>query len=384
MPRSFWFYAITHAVQMMNTIPGKFKDHLASPFMLVHGVSHDVWTWTPLFSLCYFHHKKDDNNTCSKHMAHTMDGMIIGRSIISNALMVYNPQNWQYYEPESYWIDSYWLPGSVYPTLRYDIGLFCYLLWDDNPPFKKKYPRGTRVKRIDPETNMLLAGTMMDIPFLLYPSGDASILNYTVLFNNEFLASIPLKHMAGLIPPPPITLNDSDAAASLLPPFLRLNFKITFEHESQYHKGFLGLHDGIYRFMYKSHVNKRKEDWSVPLPNLPTTWVDLCVEGVLLPGHISHTFLRSPVSPQQLTFDPVASVVSALNRHKECPPTLLKALTNLHPDCDIWLQSYAKEKGGLESLNTYQKINPWQVLCPLGERRTSRHSNNVCPCDQEG
>jgi hypothetical protein len=108
--------------------------------------------------------------------------------------------------------------------------------------------------------------------------------------------------------------------------------------------------------VYKSHVNKRKEDWSVPLPNLPTTWVDLCVEGVLLPGHISHTFLRSPVSLQQSTFDPVASVVSTLNLHKECPPTLLKALADSHPDRNVWLQSYAKEKGSLKSLNTYQKI----------------------------
>jgi hypothetical protein len=37
MPRTFWFYAITHAARMMNTIPGKWKDRLALPFMLVHG-----------------------------------------------------------------------------------------------------------------------------------------------------------------------------------------------------------------------------------------------------------------------------------------------------------------------------------------------------------
>ncbi len=72
-------------------IPGKFKDCLASPFMLVHGVGHNVWTWTPLFSLYYFHHKKDGDDTPSKHVANTMDGLIVGRSPTSNALMVYNP-----------------------------------------------------------------------------------------------------------------------------------------------------------------------------------------------------------------------------------------------------------------------------------------------------
>jgi hypothetical protein len=120
---------------MMNMILGKFKDHLASPFLLVHGIGHNVRTWTPLFSLCYFHHKKDGNNTRAKHMAHMMDGVIVGLSPTSNALIVYNPCNHQYYKPDSYRIDSYWLPGSVYPTLGYDGGLICYLLCNDSPPF---------------------------------------------------------------------------------------------------------------------------------------------------------------------------------------------------------------------------------------------------------
>jgi hypothetical protein len=54
MPRSYWFFAITHAAWMMNAIPGKFRDRLASPFLLVHGVGHDERTWIPLFLLCFF------------------------------------------------------------------------------------------------------------------------------------------------------------------------------------------------------------------------------------------------------------------------------------------------------------------------------------------
>ena len=53
---------------------------LSSPFLLVHGVGHDERTWTPLFSLCYFHHTKDGDLSRSKHQPHTMDGIIIGRS----------------------------------------------------------------------------------------------------------------------------------------------------------------------------------------------------------------------------------------------------------------------------------------------------------------
>ena len=90
--------------------------------------------------------------------------------------------------------------------------------------------------------------------------------------------------------------------------------------------------------------------------NLPSTWVDHCVKGVLLPSLISHTFLWLSVSPQQSTFDPVASFVSALNLHKECPPTLLKALADSHPDCEVWLEGYREKIGGLQALNTYKKI----------------------------
>ncbi len=195
MPRAFWFYAIVHSARMMNVIPGKIHGCIASPFLLVHGVGHDEQTWIPLFSLCYFHHEKDGDIKRSKHQAHSMDGVIIGRSPTSNALLVYNPRNKQYYEPNSYRIDSYRLPGSVYRDLKYDGGLFCSLYRDDNPPIKELYPPGTRVERIDPTSHMLLAGTVMDIPFSDGCSPDDSLASspsYTVLFDNGTSASIPL------------------------------------------------------------------------------------------------------------------------------------------------------------------------------------------------
>jgi hypothetical protein len=133
----------------------------------------------------------------------------------------------------------------------------------------------------------------------------------------------------------------------------------------------LGQRNGIYHFVFKFHINKRKEDWSIPLTNFPTTWMDLCIEGVLLPSHISHTFLCSPTSPQLSTFDPVASFVSALHLHKECPPTLLKAVANSHIDREVWLQSYKEQKSGLESLNTNSKstLGEYQALHKKGTPR---------------
>jgi len=139
MPRSYWFFAITHAALVMNAIPGRVDGGLVSPFLLVHGVGHNKHTWIPLFSLCYFHHTKDGDLSCSKHQAHTMDGIIIGCSPKSNALLVYDACTKQFYEPDSYRIDSYRLPSSIYSDIKYDGGLFCSLLCDDNPSFEEKY-----------------------------------------------------------------------------------------------------------------------------------------------------------------------------------------------------------------------------------------------------
>jgi len=238
MPRSFWFYAIVHSARMIIAIPGKFGGKLASPFLLVHGSGHDKRTWFPLFSVCYFHHVRDGDIPRSHCQSHTFDGIAIGRSPTSNALLVYNPRTKRYYEPDSYRLDPYRLPSLVYPSLKYDGGLFCSLLRDENVPMEEPFPPGTRVERLDPSTNMLLAGTVMDIPLSLDSSGSPS---YQILFDNGTSASIPLSEMASSIPAAPRpslvpTDSSQDGLTTLLPPFLSVNSRITYEHDGAYHK----------------------------------------------------------------------------------------------------------------------------------------------------
>jgi hypothetical protein len=225
MPQSFWFRAIVHSAWMMNAIPGKFGGKLASPFLLVHGLGDNERTWFPLFSNFYFHHEKDGDVPRSHCQSHTMDGITIGCSPTLNAMLVYNLRLKQYYKPDSYRLDPYRLPSLVYPSLNYDGGLFCSLFWDENVPVEEVYPPGTRVERLDPATNMLLAGTIMDIPLSTAPSSSTL---YHVLFNNGTLASIPFVKMESLIPAPPLpsstpTDSSSDGSPSLLPPFLSVN-----------------------------------------------------------------------------------------------------------------------------------------------------------------
>jgi len=70
----------------------------------------------------------------------------------------------------------------------------------------------------------------------------------------------------------------------------------------------------------------------VPLQDLPFKWSEICVEGILKPGHNASTFLCQPNSS---TFDPVANFISAVNLHQDCPSSLLRALVNNHPDQEV-------------------------------------------------
>jgi hypothetical protein len=269
MPCSFWYFAIQHAARMMNVIPGKYKGKLASPFMLIHGVCPDQRAWLPIFSLCYFHHKNDSSISRSKNQAHTIDGIIIGRDPTSTAILVYNPRNQKYYKPDSYHIDPYHLPSLVYSNIKYDGGLIVSLHWDEIASISEPFPPGTKVATVNPTSGHTLLGTVMDIP-----------LDPNIQFDARTSSSIPAAKMPDLIPKPAVDISDN---THLLPPFLKVGSKITFKKDRQYHKGYLTqIPDSSYRFSYKSHINKKQEDWGTPLPNLARTWQDLCTKGLLL------------------------------------------------------------------------------------------------------
>jgi hypothetical protein len=119
MPHQFWYYAIAHTACIMIALLVKIHGRLASPFLLVHGVGHNPQAWVLILSLCYFHHEKDRDITRSHNQAHTMDGIIVGHSSTSNAIMAYNPRNKKYYKPDSYHINMYHLPSSVYHNIKH-------------------------------------------------------------------------------------------------------------------------------------------------------------------------------------------------------------------------------------------------------------------------
>jgi hypothetical protein len=179
-------------------------------------------------------------------------------------ILVYNPHNQKYYEPDSYCLDPYHLPFSVYPTIKYNGRLFVSLHWDKVVSISKPFLLGTQMTNVHPTMGKTHSGTVMDIPF------DPNLSpHYLVLYNDGKLLPIPAASMAALIPKPMVDTLDT---SHLLPPFLQVRSIITFEKDSQYHKGYLShLPNGTYWFSFKSHVSKKHKDWGAPFPNLTTT-----------------------------------------------------------------------------------------------------------------
>jgi hypothetical protein len=147
-----------------------------------------------------------------------------------------------------------------------------------------------------------------------------------------------------------------------------LNSKITFKHDRQFHKGYLTKSpEGTYCFSYKSHINKKHPDLSVPLPNLPSTWHNLCTKETLLPSHSVSSFV----------WDKSAHFVSAAGLLWECPHLLLKALVPTNLDRDTWLLSFQEEKNGIKSQNTY-KILSLAKYHTLWEKGAPRAIPTMC------
>jgi hypothetical protein len=188
-------------------------------------------------------------------------------------------------------------------------------------------------------------GHSYDIPF-----DSMSSPQYFIMFDNGTTHSIKALEMTLLIPKPPPPNSDT---THLLPPFLQVGSKITFKHNGQCYKGFLSQTvDGIYKFSYKPHINKKSEDWDINIPNLPTTaWQDLCTKGISLPGHQSSSLQRL-----SLPASTSANFVNALALKCECPQSLLTSLNSTHLNQEIQLNSFREEKSGIQSLNTYLKI----------------------------
>eukprot|EP00956_Cyclotella_meneghiniana_P012602 scaffold17913_cov36-Cyclotella_meneghiniana.AAC.1 len=354
--REFWFFAIRHAVIMINQIPGRLGRRLTTPFELVYGVKPDSSTWFELFSVRYFDHKTENSASKSNVEVQTLAGIAVGRDEKSNTIRFYNPLTRSYYSPPVFKLDEGRLPVSLFPTkITFDGGLICGLQSNNTDPSPEPFPPGTRVNVL--VNNTPQRGTIqhvpMPLPAVLEPTAELRVRVRLVELTFADLLSPATETPVN--PASPTTVWEGIPSH-----YLHQNAKITYEHEGTYLKGYLSYteHDG-FEFVVRRNARSKKVDFKVPLPDFSRTWTTLLAEERLLFGHTTvSSFLRRDTYNNA----PSANHVSAKNLINPCPPSLSKALHPSNPDRHVWLDSYKEEKGGLEQLEVFERINKKQYL----------------------
>eukprot|EP00956_Cyclotella_meneghiniana_P015762 scaffold24459_cov75-Cyclotella_meneghiniana.AAC.3 len=372
---------------MINQVPGRLGRKLTSPFELVHGVKPDSATWFELFSVGYFPHSSDDGETKSKSQANTLDGIAVGRDEQTNTILFYSPVTKQYYRPAIFKLDESRLPISCFPkSIKFDGGLTCGLVRNRTDPTPEPFPPGTRVTLT--RESKTIKGTVANVP-LPYASSlvtssvddsdDDQSTKYVIQLDNGTTTEVDFSELAPRTQNSPSETITSDSPSnpfSTLPYILQRNSKITLDHRGAFHKGYLDhTPEGGFSFVAKRAPNSKKHLWSVPLPDFSHQWYSMVAENLILPGHSTvSSFLR----PNSSNNAPSAKHVSAANLMNPCPPSLVKALHPSNPDREVWLASYLEEKGGLESLHVYEKINKKTYLALRRSGRIGKALPSMC------
>ena len=365
--RDYWFFALSHAVLMLNQIPGRLNDKLTTPYELVHGEKPDSRTWFELFSVGFFRHDTDvpSGDARSKSQAQTLDGIAVGHDSATNTITFYNPLTRQYYRPQAFKLDESRLPITMYPkSIHYDGGLTCGLLRHNTDPVPEPFPPGTRVT-IQQESQPV-RGTIANVPITTSPivqpsTADSEISSvYVIHLDNGTTIEMSYEDLVALDAPSAPQLSPNAPTFDGLPAFLQQDSKITLDHNGAFHRGYLHYSDqGGFAFVFRKTARSTRIEWSVPLPDLRQNWPTLVGEDTLIPGHGQ---ISSFLKPNSSNNAPSAKFVSAKNLLSPCPPSLQQALHPTNPDRHIWLDSYREEAQGLLDLDVYERISKKEYL----------------------
>jgi hypothetical protein len=377
---------------MINQVPGRLGRTLTSPFELVHGVKPDARTWFELFSVGFFKHtakRGEGANTKTQEM--TLDGIAVGRDRQTNTILFYNPLTKSYYRPQAWTLDKTRLPITHWPTLiKYDGSLHCGRYSNRTDPIPEPFPPGTRVQLL--RDNVPKKGTIANIPLVTHPllntasspiSSDGASTSppnestYVVHMDDGTTLEVDFAELAP--PEHQQILSPSDALPDpqqSLPVWLRHDSKVTMDARGAYHKGYIDYSpEHKFRFVVRKNQRSRKIDWFEPLPDFVQHWTTLVADDILLPGHgVISSFLK----PNSSNNAPSANFVSAKNLLSPCPPSLVKALHPSNPDRRVWLDSYNEEKGGLESLDVFERINKKTYLALKRSGRVGSALPSMC------
>jgi hypothetical protein len=233
----------------------------------------------------------------------------------------------------------------LYPQhIRFDGGFVCGPLRNRTDPVAESFPPGTRV--FVSAGNNKIKDTIQNLPLPFSPLMDSTVASsadgsstkttFTILLDDGTTVERQFEDLIDKVDAQPVATEGHTDPFAGLPAFLSEGSKVTIDHNSAFHKGFIHHSPSAgYRVTIKRNLCS-SQDWS-----------SFVSDNILLPGHTTvSSFLRSNTSNNE----PSANFVSAKNLLHPCPPSLLKAFHPSNPDRDIWLQSYNEEKGGYISL----------------------------------
>ena len=373
MSKDYWFFAIQHAARMINQLPGNADGKFTTPFELVHRAPPDARTWFPIFSIVYFYKQSDADQDRANFESKAMQGIAVGRSRSTNALLVYNPSTRKYYEPDSYKFDPSCLPSTEFPgKIRYDGGIYADLYRDTQRDVSEPYPPGTTFKLAPSEDSTDYTTAIVSSIPIRTKDGLPDPDKYLLTCPDGTQLTKTLDEMDAIADTPanrsPAPSNPSLPTVATLPPYFQHGSKVLFDKDGEFHKGFIILKpDGTYRFSLRRQMSARQEAWGQDLPNFVHDWPILTCDNIIMPSWTlpkniqpstkdTSGHARYAAGYSRAVDHISAGHVSARNLKADCPPSLLRALDDDFIDRATWLESYYEEKTGLKDRNTYVEI----------------------------
>ena len=374
MPRKFWFWALRHAVLLINLFPVTVNGELTTPHELAWGIQPDYRVLCPLFATCYFNHRTDGTRKRDGIAeAQTLQGILLGRSGECDGYIIFSPATKQFYHAIDVKID-HGRNTSQHFNLRYDGGIYIGL-YDSKTPSDsvESFPPGLSVW-YHPDDGPTIAGTITSSPI---PIDSQTCPGHNPdSFYDVHLVTGDHKRIHTDDADRVLTSKSDDtngvSAEIIVPGWIHPDTKIQLLKDGEYHKGYLAFNEDTKLWSFESRKRNGSVNWAVPLPQFISQWQSYYDDGTIIPTwKKGSTFIFG--NTIGLASQAQACPLSALR-----PRYLQQAMIPDHPDYDIWISSYTEEydtiMANIQIMNKtefheWRKKNPDKpilpTVCPL-------------------
>ena len=280
IPRTYWWWAMRHASQVINMFPCTVNNLKTPPLELVYGVKPDYSVLLPLFSTAYFKHDRDSDRARDGSESKVLQAILLGRAFQSDGYLLYSPYTKEFYLTGDCKIDKGNSTATAF-NLKYDGGMF-FGLYDSSHISNgtEPYPPGTTVTFTDID-NKKMTGTVVTCPLpdhdKGFPSSSSTCANYSIKMTSGKTITLSAEALDLIMD------SRHDESKTSMPKWIHTDAKVMFFHKNNYHKGWLSYNedDG-----WEFQVRRRNGDvrWFLKLPNLLSHHSDMIDTKIMLPG----------------------------------------------------------------------------------------------------